>query len=454
VSSERAAAAHDDAPDEADPGPSVTPRERRDLGFWLIAGALGLGLTWIALRVGAQLGTQSAPFLGRYRWALGFGTILAPAVACAVLLAGYRGWFNRLSFRALLLTSYCATFAWALALALVDGAAGLTRSLESKSNYIVDVPHVGADPIAYLGTFTAHAGSHSVAARGHPPGPVLLMWALHRIGLTELLVLGILVAAIGALLTPLVLSAVRGVCGEIAARGYAPVLILAPYAVWVAVSVDVVVAVLGAAAMAAGVRASDKTRHGPAAGLWALAAGFILGLAALFSYAAPWLGLSLVCLYFARRRPSLNLATGVGALLPVGAAQLAGFGWLDGLLVASTDYSVRIEANRSYWWWAVLSLVALLFAAGPPLWASLRKVRNTPAWPFLVGAGTAVAFSVLYGLARGGVEAAWLPFFPWLTIAAVAPERQGGTPVPSPLLLAGGGAVTAIVVEAVLATPW
>jgi hypothetical protein len=202
------------------------------------------------------------------------------------------------------------------------------------------------------------------------------------------------------------------------------------------------------------VRASDKARRGAAAGLWALAAGFILGLAALFSYAAPWLGLSLVCLYFARRRPSLNLATGIGALLPVGAAQLAGFGWLEGLVVASDDYSLRIEPNRSYWWWAAISLVALLFAAGPPLWASLRKVRNTPGWPFLIGAGAAVAFSVLYGLARGGVEAAWLPFFPWLTIAAVAPERQGGPPVASPLLLAAAGAVTAIVVEAVLATPW
>jgi len=66
----------------------------------------------------------------------------------------------------------------------------------------------------------------------------------------------------------------------------------------------------------------------------------------------------------------------------------------------------------------------------------------------------AVLFSVFAGLARGGVEHAWLPFFPWLTLAAVAPERQAGPPVPAPLLLAGLGAVVAIVVEAVLITPW
>lgn len=454
MTSERSADPREEAPDGVDPARSQALQQRRDLGFWLFLVLVGLTLTWVALRVGAQLGTQSAPFLGRYRLTLGFGSILAPAVACGVLLAAYRGWFNCLSFRSLLFVSYTGTFAWVLALALVDGAAGLTRSLESGSNYITDVPHVGDDPVAYLGTFTAHAGQHSVTARGHPPGPVLFMWALHRLGLTDLLLLGVLVAAVGALLTPLVLTTVRGVCGDTPARRYAPVLMLAPYAVWVAVSVDVVVAVLGAAAMAAGVRASDRTRRGVAAGGWAFGAGLILGLAAFFSYAAPWLGLSLVCLYFARRRPSLNLATGVGALVPVLAAQVVGFGWLDGLLIARTDFSTRIEPNRSFWWWIAISLVALLLAAGPPLWASLRKVRNTPAWPFLVGAGTAVTFSILYGLARGGVEAAWLPFFPWLTIAAVAPQRQGGEPVASPLLLAAGGAVTAIIVEAALVTPW
>ena len=47
-----------------------------------------------------------------------------------------------------------------------------------------------------------------------------------------------------------------------------------------------------------------------------------------------------------------------------------------------------------------------------------------------------------------------MPFFPWLTVAAVAPTTQGGPPPPSPLVLVGAGALTAIVIEAVLATPW
>ncbi|MGE5830348.1 MAG: hypothetical protein ACM30G_18580, partial [Micromonosporaceae bacterium] len=243
-------------------------------------------------------------------------------------------------------------------------------------------------------------------------------------------------------------------CGEIPARHYAPVLMLAPYAVWVAVSIDAVVAVLGAATVAMGVRASASGRTGWRAGGWALAAGTTLGVAALFSYAAPWLGLSLVCLYFARRRAFLNVATGVGALLPILAAQLAGFAWIDGLLLARADYATRVVPYRSAWWWGGIGLVVLLLATGPPLVRSLRRLKNTPGWPFLVGAGAAVTFSLLAGLARGGAEAAWLPFFPWLTVAAVAPVRQAGPAAPAPLLLVAVGAVTAVVVEAVLATPW
>ena len=431
-----------------------TRGQRADLLAWLALTAIGLGLTWLAVRSGAQLGTRSAPFLGSYRFAVGFATMLAILVAAAVIFGAQHGRFDKLPFRSVLAVGWATTFGWALSLALVDGAAGLTRSLQSPDNYLTDVPGVGDEPLAFIRTFTEHAGQHSVAARGHPPGPVLFLWALHRLGLTDRLALGVLIAALGALITPLVLSAVRGVCGELAARRYAPVLILAPYAVWVAVSVDVVVAVLGAVMVAMGVRASAHTRTGWRAGVWALGSGVTLGLAALFSYAAPWLGLSVVCLYFARRRAFLNVATGLGALLPVLAAQFAGFVWIDGLSVARADFAARVEPNRSAVWWGGISVVVLVLAAGPPLIRSLRRLRNTPGWPFLAGAGVAVAFSILFGLSRGGAEAAWLPFFPWLTVAAVAPRRQGGEPAPSPLLLVAVGALTAVVVEASLATPW
>jgi len=429
-------------------------QERQDLVVWAVFGVVGLGLTWLAVRGGAHLGTRSAPFLGSYRLGLDFGSVLAPAVAAVILVAALRSWFDTAAFRSVLSVGWLGAFAWALALALADGSAGLTRALRSPDNYLADVPRVGGDVMEFLRHFTEQAPTYSAGARGHPPGPVLLLWALQQLGFTAALSIGILLTALGALVTPLVLSAVRGVCGEPAARRYAPVLMLAPYAVWVAVSVDAIVAVLGAAMVAMGVRASARTRRGLRAGAWALASGVTLGVAALFSYAAAWLGLSMVCLYFARRRPFLNVATGLGALLPVLAAQFAGFTWIDGLLAARADYVARVEPHRSAIWWGGISLVVLLLAAGPPLVRSMGRLRNTPGWPFLVGAGVAVAFSVLAGLARGGAEAAWLPFFPWLTVAAVAPTAQGGPTPPGPLVLVGVGALTAVVIEAVLATPW
>jgi hypothetical protein len=427
------------------------PDERRDVLVWLGVTAAGLVLTYVAAQAGAPLGTHSAPFMGSYRFMFGLGSVLAPAVAWGVLVAAVR-W--RFEWRTMLALGWAGSFAWALSLALVDGAAGLTRSLQSPDNYLTDVPRVGDSWMAYLHDYTADPAALSVAARGHPPGPVLLLWALHRIGITDRLTLGVLVTAVGTLVTPLVLAAMRGVCGEAAARSFAPVLVLAPYAVWVAVSVDVVVAVLGAAAVLLGVRASDRDRTGLRAAGWALLCGVVLGVAALFSYAAPWLGISAICLYFARRRPFLNLATGLGALLPAFGAEAAGFSWIDGLLVARDDYVARVEPDRSAVAWSFVSIVVLLLAAGPALLRSAGRVRNTPGWPFLVGAGAAVAFSVGAGLARGGAEAAWLPFFPWLTVAAVAPPVQGGDPAPTPRFLVGIGALTAIVVEATLATPW
>jgi hypothetical protein len=427
-------------------------RQRQDLLIWFLLSAAGLLITYAAVRGGAQLGTRSAPFLGSYRFNLGLASVLGPAWATMVIVCSRRGVLEKLRWPVLLAAAWAASLAWSLALALVDGAAGLTRSLENTDNYQPDVAAVGDHVFAYIHRFTSDAAQHSNAARGHPPGPVLLLWLLHKIGLNQEIYLALVICGLGALIAPLTMVAVRGVCGELAARRYAPVLVLATYAVWVAVSVDATVAVLGAAMMAMGVHASART--GWRAGLWALGCGITLGVAALFSYAAPWLGLSVVCVYFARRRALLNVATGVGALIPVWLAHRAGFDWIDGLLVARADYAARIEPNRSAVWWGGISLVVLLLAAGPPLIRSARRYRNTPGWPFLVGAGVAVAFSVLFGLSRGGAEAAWLPFFPWLTVAAVAPTTQGGKIPPSPLLLVGVGAVTAIVIEAVLATPW
>ncbi|MEV0135083.1 hypothetical protein AB0H83_42355 [Dactylosporangium sp. NPDC050688] len=434
--------------------PWTAYRERRDALRWAVLGLLGLALAALAVQLDARLGTASAPFLGRYKIRVGPGSVLAPLVAAALLWFASHGALQRRSWREIQLFGYTAGLTWAIALALVDGWSGLTKALGSPEEYLGDVRRVGDDPLGYLRHFTADASAHSVASRGHPPGPVVFLWLADRIGVDNHVVLGFLITALSALTIPLVLSAVRDSVGEAAARRYLPVLVLAPYAIWVAVSLDGLVATLGAAAIVAGLRASRTRVRGWAASGWALTAGLLTGVAALFSYSAPWLGLSIVCVYFARRRAFLNVVTGLGALVPVLGAQLLGFGWADGLVAAETDYASRIAPYRSVLWWSAISVVVLLLATGPAIVASARKLRNTAAWPFLVGAGTAVMFSIAAGLARGGVEHAWLPFFPWLTVAVVAPEKPAGELPPTPLLLTAVGAASAIVIEALLITPW
>jgi hypothetical protein len=65
-----------------------------------------------------------------------------------------------------------------------------------------------------------------------------------------------------------------------------------------------------------------------------------------------------------------------------------------------------------------------------------------------------VVFALSAGLARGEMEHAWLPFVPWLLIAATAPERRGADPAPTPTWLVATGSLGAVVLEAVLQTAW
>ncbi len=443
--------------------------QTRDLAWWAGVTGVGLVVTLVAVRAGAHLGTAGPPFLGRYHVRLSALSLLAPALAVAVLVAcvrvparrqpgleaepvpEHRSWLEWAPWRLLLLAGYCGALAWILALA-AGGPGGLNHATGDLADYLSDVERVGDDPLRYLRGYT-ESTDRTYSARGHPPGPVLVLWLLHRAGLSDRLDYGVILAAAGALTVPLVAHAVRAVCGETEARRYLPVLVLAPYAIWVAASMDAVTAALGAAMMALGIMASARQRRGGAAAGWALACGVMLGVAVLFAYSVAWLGVSVACLYFARRRPFLNLATAAGALVPVVAANLLGFGWLKGLAGAGEDFASRVQPNRPLVWWTVISVVVLLVATGPALVASARKLRNTPGWPFLVGAVAAVAFSMLTGLARGGVEHAWLPFFPWLTAAAVAPRRPAGAPAPVPLLLVAAGAAAAVIIQCVLQGP-
>ena len=424
--------------------------------MWLALVAAGAALTVLAVRLRAPLHSQGVPFIGFYRWRLRPATGLAAAVAVMVVVAVRRGVPERLPVGWLLLASYCSAAVWSLALALVDGRAGLAGPVATAPGYLSDVATVD-DPASYLRHFVARAGAYSVETRQHPPAPVLLLWTLRQVGVSRPATLGVLITLVGCLTVPLVAVSVRSLCGAASARRLVPVLALAPYAVWVAVSMDAVTMTLTAAAVTCGVVASESRRSG----WWAATGGVLLGMASLFSYSAGWLAVSLILVYFVRRRPLLNVATGVGALVPLAVVRAAGFVWPDGLTAAQADIAQGVGAHRSWLIWAVLDVFVLLLAAGPSIVPAGRKMRRTPGWPFLVGAGLAVAFALAFRLSRGEVERSWLPFYPWLLVACVAPERRpaAGDPTaadsaPTPVLLVILGALAAITIVTVVRTAW
>lgn len=434
-------------------------RQLHEAALWVALVAAGLVLTAVAVHLHARIGSAAAPFTGAYRAKLRLGSLLAPAVAATGVIAVRSRVADRLGWGQLLVVAYLATLWWALALALVDGGNGLASPITAPSEYLVDVASIHGDPVGFLHDFVHRAlpgaGQLSIASRTHPPAPVLLLWALTRVGITSPEALGLIVTLVGCLHVPLVAVSVRSLCHEPTARRLMPLLVLAPYAVWLAVSMDAVTLTLGAGLVALGVIGSEPGRSR----WWALASGLVLGVAALFNYAAAWLGITVLAVNFVRRRPVLNLLAGVGALVPLALISLAGFSWIDGLSAARADFSVRVGPQRSWLLWVALDVLLLLIACGPAVIRAARRIRTTPGWPFLAGAGLAVVFALASGLARGEVERSWLAFYPWLLIPAVAPWRRPASPgdpdsTPPPVLLLGLGAAGAIVVESLLRTTW
>jgi hypothetical protein len=219
---------------------------------------------------------------------------------------------------------------------------------------------------------------------------------------------------------------------------------------------DAVVLLMAAGFVTLGVLGSEA-RRSP---LWALGSGLLLGCAALMNYAVAWLGISVIAVYFVRRRPLLIALTAIGGLIPLAIAQIAGFSWTAGLSAAQADFSARVGPERSWLLWAFLDVLLLLLACGPAIIRAARRLHLTPGWPFVVGAALAVGFAILSGLSRGEVERSWLAFYPFLLIPAVAPavrpsdSNPGPDAGPAPFWHVAAGAAGAIVIEAVLRTTW
>jgi hypothetical protein len=424
-----------------------TTRTAAALAGWsvLVASAAVWGERVIA--TGDRLRIHAPPLTGSYDVRIDTGVLPTLAVATVAIAAGPLV-ARQTSWRRLVVVAALASVAWAVALALVDGPGALTEPLV-RGQYIRTVPRVG-DPLHFLTTFVDRLATYNIHTQGHPPGMVLVLWALERLGLGGVGWNAVLVFAGGGAATAAVLVATREIAGEAAARAAAPFLVLTPAAIWWS-SGDAFFAGVSAWSVALTVLATG--RRGRASGLLAAAGGVLFGCATLLSYGLVLVGVIPLFAVWSRRRPDVLAFSALGALVPLAGALAAGFSWIAGLAATHGRYYAGVARRRPYSYFVVGNLAAFAIAAGPAAAVALGRLRNHAVALLVVGGLAAIALADLSGLSKAEVERIWLPFVPWVVVstAVLGPGIRGR--ITSRWWLTTQ-AVTAAAVAVTVRSPW
>ena len=416
---------------EQSTGEQRTPvgRQRRSrtgliLGAWCAVIIAARVVVQDLVGAGAHVRLPFPPLDAWLDWRPGWGLIWSVAVGIAAV-----GWAPRFaracSWRGLLVGSTLLGAAWAVALALLDGRQGLVGSVALKNEYFLDVGRVGS-PTAFLSGFVDHIGEYRIHVRGHPPGYLLGLWALDRLGLGSVSVVAALEITVGVLAIPAVLLAVREVAGAEMARRAAPFVAVAPVAIWVATSADAVYAGVGAWAVALVVLATG--RHDRRGTVSALLGGLLFGVTAFLSYGLVLLALIPMVVAWHRRRLSPLVGAGIGSLVVFASFALAGFWWFDGLAATRMQYLAGVAARRPTLAFLLVNVACFAIALGPALAVALARLRDRRMWLLVGGALLAVGVAGFSGMSKGEVERIWLPFAMWvLPAAAVFGIRRHGS---------------------------
>ncbi|MCB0939493.1 MAG: hypothetical protein KDB72_04550 [Mycobacterium sp.] len=380
---------------------------------------------------------DAAPIFGWWRPHMGWGTVPAILIGLAAVLWG-QSLTQRLSWRRLTFTTWTTSFAWAFALAMVDGwQPGFAGRLTSKHEYLRQVPSITDIPEAVrtfasrILDFQPHSWITHVS--GHPPGALLTFVWLDRIGLGGGAWAGLFCVLVGSSAAAAVIVTVRALSGEETARLVAPFAAVAPTAIWIAVSADgyyAGVAAWGIALLALAVRGTGRR-----AVLAAVASGLLLGWAIFLNYGLALMALPAVAVLICapnRRAAVRTLIPAVAAALAMVAAfAIAGFWWFDGYTLVQQRYWQGIANNRpfQYWGWAnlasVVCAVGLGTVAGISRTFDIAAIRRRSGIHLLVLAAlAAILFADLSRLSKAETERIWLPFEVWLLAAgALLPVR-------------------------------
>lgn len=454
------------------------PAADRALAWPRVSLAVWAGLIVVAFTVGAVLRRAGhMPFDGfpplHASPRLTVIPLLPAAAVALVAVAALPIAARRLSWGPLLALSWLGSAGWAVALAMPDG---LARQLTTPTEYLAGLPAMGDDPLGWLRGFTRDLQLYPTHVKGHPPLPMLILWATDRVGLHGASWAAALVIAVGSSAAAAIAVTVRLLSGEDTARRAVPFLVLAPTALWVATSMDalflgvaawgVALVACGATAIGRATRAREGGPLGPAALASTFTGGVLLGSLPYLSYGLlPVFALPLAVLVLARPPRPVLVALAAGCLVVPVAFTIAGFSWWEGVLGTHAAWAAGGGAQRSYAYFFLGDLAVLALLVGPAtaqalpsaLGRAAAALRDTPGGvsgtdPRRLGWLAAAALAgvlalALSGVTRGEVERIWIPYAAWLTTAA-AMHRA---PARGPLL---AQAVTALVVEALVRSPW
>ncbi|WP_199033783.1 hypothetical protein [Glycomyces salinus] len=390
------------------PESRVRHPQARDIAVWISLLVATLTMASVAVSTSDVVGPSTLPWWPAQNLSLHVtaGMFIAPMTAAAVLIAASRPAAARMSWGSLLVSSYLASLTWA----------GSLHTNVDTTITPTDTP--GA----------ARAMDQLVALSGSQAG------------------LAITVTAVSSLAVPFSLIAIRSVCGPLAARAIAPVMILGPWAAWTTLGLDGISAAACAAALASGAVASERRVRGFDAFWGAVATGGLLAVAVLLSYGAAWFAVSLLLLYFARRRPVHILNTAAAALAVLAVAATFGSSWPHGLIDTYNASIGEVASHPGQLWWLLLMPALVTVACGPAVVESLRRIGSSSAWPLMAGPLLALMLAPLSGNSLERPEYGWVALCPWLVVAATAPSKErGGRSVRVPLMTAAAGACAAIV---------
>ena len=423
------------------------------------------GVVYAAVHLGAhapskehlQLGT-AAPFFGTRRHRIEFKT-LWPAAAFGIVVVIAAPLARRMPWWLLLGCAWASAATWAVLLAASSGWRAVAAPLTSSTEYRTALSSVG-NPAQFVHGFIRQLHLYSTQVKGHPPLPVIVLWTLERIGLHGPGWSAALVIAVGTSAVVAVAITIRHVAGIDVARRAVPFLVLAPGTAWVATSMDG----LFAGVVAWGIALVTLSRTQPSTArvvAVAVTAGVVVGCVPYLSYGLlPTFALVAAALLVPVRRSTQDvrvhgrgwwaiagLAVGVGVV--VAAFTADGFWWPDGVRATHHFYAHNYgSGSRPYEYFLLADLAVFILMIGPAAIAGIVHLnlrRNAAGW-LVAAAIVAVAVSDLSGVMRGEVERIWLPYAPWVVVAAAALTRRRGW-----LLLQ---VAVALAVQGLVVSPW